>query len=173
MLNCTDLACVLHHHHFYAHLHHLKHHLSDDHHDSVDYHHETQSEAPPTGYHVESNDEASIQSLLNDTESDLSQLSHLDAPNDVIYMVCGVVIAMLLVGLIIVLVAVTISKLRKREDSSAGSPVHVESPQAVLPNESTPPVTYRQQPPSNWVFPPLPPQPNLYIHNAANHKKKG
>uniref|UniRef100_A0A336KQT4 CSON009443 protein n=1 Tax=Culicoides sonorensis TaxID=179676 RepID=A0A336KQT4_CULSO len=61
------------------------------------------------------------------------------------------------------------SKLRKREDSSAGSPVHVESPQAVLPNESTPPVTYRQQPPSNWVFPPLPPQPNLYIHNAANH----
>uniref|UniRef100_A0A182J398 Uncharacterized protein n=1 Tax=Anopheles atroparvus TaxID=41427 RepID=A0A182J398_ANOAO len=31
-----------------------------------------------------------------------------DAPNDVLYMVCGVVIAMLLVGLIIVLVAVTI-----------------------------------------------------------------
>lgn len=31
MLNCTDLACVLHHHHFYAHLHHLKHHLSDEH----------------------------------------------------------------------------------------------------------------------------------------------
>lgn len=61
------------------------------------------------------------------------------------------------------------SKLRKREDSSANSPVHVESPQAVLPNETTPPVTYRQQPPSVWVFPPLPPQPNLYIHNAANH----
>lgn len=32
MLNCTDLACVLHHHHFYAHLHHLKRHL-DGHHD--------------------------------------------------------------------------------------------------------------------------------------------
>lgn len=31
-----------------------------------------------------------------------------DAPNDTIYMVCGVVIAMLLVGLIIILVAVTI-----------------------------------------------------------------
>ncbi|KAI8117683.1 hypothetical protein CVS40_10437 [Lucilia cuprina] len=30
MLNCTDLACVLHHHHFYAHLHHLKNHLQDD-----------------------------------------------------------------------------------------------------------------------------------------------
>jgi hypothetical protein len=36
MLNCTDLACVLHHHHFYAHLHHLKRHL-DGHHD---HHHE-------------------------------------------------------------------------------------------------------------------------------------
>lgn len=32
MYNCTDLSCVLHHHHFYAHLHHLKRHL-DDHHD--------------------------------------------------------------------------------------------------------------------------------------------
>uniref|UniRef100_A0A182MH22 Uncharacterized protein n=1 Tax=Anopheles culicifacies TaxID=139723 RepID=A0A182MH22_9DIPT len=48
MLNCTDLACVLHHHHFYAHLHHLKHHLQDDHdhhhghhgHESHDHHHE-------------------------------------------------------------------------------------------------------------------------------------
>lgn len=60
------------------------------------------------------------------------------------------------------------SKLRKREDSSAASPVHVESPQAVLPNETTPPVAYRQQPSSVWVFPPLPPQPNLYIHNATS-----
>lgn len=61
------------------------------------------------------------------SESDLSSLSHLgkfflsfhnwmniliilvlDAPNDVIFMICGVIIAMLLVGLIIVLVAVTI-----------------------------------------------------------------
>lgn len=40
MLNCTDLACVLHHHHFYAHLHHLKRHL-DGHHD----HHEDLDEA--------------------------------------------------------------------------------------------------------------------------------
>lgn len=36
MLNCTDLACVLHHHHFYAHLHHLKRHLDDHHHDHDD-----------------------------------------------------------------------------------------------------------------------------------------
>ncbi|KXJ74264.1 hypothetical protein RP20_CCG014046 [Aedes albopictus] len=51
MLNCTDLACVLHHHHFYAHLHHLKHHLQDDHdhhghhghHESHDHHDSVQS----------------------------------------------------------------------------------------------------------------------------------
>lgn len=42
MLNCTDLACVLHHHHFYAHLHHLKHHLQDDHdHQGHHGHHES------------------------------------------------------------------------------------------------------------------------------------
>ncbi|KAG4067008.1 hypothetical protein HA402_012354 [Bradysia odoriphaga] len=52
-----------------------------------------------------------IQGLLNDTDSELSSLSHVDAPNDVIYMVCGVVIAMILVGLIIILVAVAISRL--------------------------------------------------------------
>lgn len=36
MLNCTDLACVLHHHHFYANLHHLKRHLDGHHHDHHD-----------------------------------------------------------------------------------------------------------------------------------------
>lgn len=41
MLNCTDLACVLHHHHFYAHLHHLKHHLQDDHDHHGHGHHES------------------------------------------------------------------------------------------------------------------------------------
>lgn len=32
MLNCTDLECILHHHHYYAHLHHLKHgtHVEDE-----------------------------------------------------------------------------------------------------------------------------------------------
>ncbi|CAH2071053.1 unnamed protein product, partial [Iphiclides podalirius] len=25
MLNCTDLECILHHHHYYAHLHHIHH----------------------------------------------------------------------------------------------------------------------------------------------------
>ncbi|XP_065072482.1 uncharacterized protein LOC135696869 isoform X4 [Ochlerotatus camptorhynchus] len=129
-------------------------------------------------------DTNNIQDLLNDT----------DAPNDVLYMVCGVVIAMLLVGLIIVLVAVTISKLRKREESSV-SPVTATNVEAAPPsshhhNHSTnhhhnnhhssnnnnnqlengysvpTPVAFRQSPSSVWVFPPLPPQPNLYHYNA-------
>ncbi|KAJ6637194.1 hypothetical protein Bhyg_09922, partial [Pseudolycoriella hygida] len=86
-------------------------------------------------------------------------------------MVCGVVIAMLLVGLIIILVAVAISngtlktmrlvrsKLRKREESS--SPVSVEVPEIVSSAEPHPaaPTAYGQTP--VWVFPPLPPQPNI------------
>ncbi|XP_055523047.1 optomotor-blind protein [Wyeomyia smithii] len=148
-------------------------------------------------------DNNNIQDLLNDTDSELSSLSHVDAPNDVLYMVCGVVIAMLLVGLIIVLVAVTISKLRKREESSV-SPVtatnveappshhhqnnsssynnsnhhhnhysssnHTNSQQHQLENGySVPtPVAFRQSPSSVWVFPPLPPQPNIYSYNANN-----
>lgn len=144
------------------------------------------------GSDVETNN---IQDLLNDT----------DAPNDVLYMVCGVVIAMLLVGLIIVLVAVTISKLRKREESSV-SPVTATNVEAAPPSSnhnhnhhhsnnsssnnnnhhhnnhhsssnnnssqlengySVPtPVAFRQSPSSVWVFPPLPPQPNLYHYNA-------
>ncbi|XP_055618418.1 uncharacterized protein LOC129763408 isoform X3 [Toxorhynchites rutilus septentrionalis] len=136
-------------------------------------------------------DNNNIQDLLNDT----------DAPNDVLYMVCGVVIAMLLVGLIIVLVAVTISKLRKREESSvspvtatnveAAPPSHHHNPSSNNNNNhhhnhhhsssvhnngsqqqqengySVPtPVAFRQSPSSVWVFPPLPPQPNLYSYNA-------
>ncbi|XP_021693355.1 probable basic-leucine zipper transcription factor L isoform X2 [Aedes aegypti] len=155
------------------------------------------------GSDVETNN---IQDLLNDTDSELSSLSHVDAPNDVLYMVCGVVIAMLLVGLIIVLVAVTISKLRKREESSV-SPVTATNVEAAPPSSnhnhhnhhqnnnnssstnnhhhnnhhsssnnhssqlengySVPtPVAFRQSPSSVWVFPPLPPQPNLYHYNA-------
>ncbi|XP_055618420.1 probable serine/threonine-protein kinase DDB_G0282963 isoform X5 [Toxorhynchites rutilus septentrionalis] len=146
-------------------------------------------------------DNNNIQDLLNDTDSELSSLSHVDAPNDVLYMVCGVVIAMLLVGLIIVLVAVTISKLRKREESSvspvtatnveAAPPSHHHNPSSNNNNNhhhnhhhsssvhnngsqqqqengySVPtPVAFRQSPSSVWVFPPLPPQPNLYSYNA-------
>lgn len=163
-------------------------------------------------------DNGNIQDLLNDTDSELSSLSHLDAPNDVLYMVCGVVIAMLLVGLIIVLVAVTISKLRKREESSTVSPTasNVEAPphhhhhnhhqlhhngtshpqqqqqsqqsqQAHNHSSSNhnhhhqqsnggsspetgysvpTPIAFRQSPSTVWVFPPLPPQPNIY--NASS-----
>ncbi|XP_011498118.1 PREDICTED: uncharacterized protein LOC105362377 [Ceratosolen solmsi marchali] len=58
-----------------------------------------------------------IQSPENDTNS-LQSLSYLDPPVDSVYMICGVLIAMVLVGVIIVLLAVTISKLRKREEHS-------------------------------------------------------
>ncbi|KAL0280859.1 UNVERIFIED_CONTAM: hypothetical protein PYX00_002025 [Menopon gallinae] len=52
--------------------------------------------------------DAVIQDYLNDTDSELSSLSHLDAPNESMYMIGGVLIAMILVGLIIILLAVTI-----------------------------------------------------------------
>ncbi|XP_076172482.1 uncharacterized protein LOC143149195 isoform X5 [Ptiloglossa arizonensis] len=64
-----------------------------------------------------------IQGHDNDTES-LQLLSHLDPPVDSVYMICGVLIAMVFVGVIIVLLAITISKLRKREDHS--NAVHPE-----------------------------------------------
>ncbi|XP_058061333.1 box A-binding factor-like [Anopheles bellator] len=219
MLNCTDLACVLHHHHFYAHLHHLKHHLQDDHDHHAHHGHENHDphQAAGEGSDVDNNN---IQDLLNDTDSELSSLSHLDAPNDVLYMVCGVVIAMLLVGLIIVLVAVTISKLRKREESSTVTANNVEAPPHHHHNHhqqqqqqqhqngtshlqqqshhthsgsnqhhghqnggSTPetgysvptPIAFRQSPSTVWVFPPLPPQPNIYnasSQDALVHNEK-
>ncbi|XP_014262167.1 uncharacterized protein LOC106674140 isoform X2 [Cimex lectularius] len=59
-----------------------------------------------------------VQILTNGTDPDLLTSSHLDAPNEGMYMLCGVLIAMFLVAIIIILLAVTISKLRKREDSS-------------------------------------------------------
>lgn len=52
------------------------------------------------------------------------------------------------------------SKLRKREESS--SPVSVEAPEVVsAPEQQHPaaPTAYGQTP--VWVFPPLPPQPNI------------
>lgn len=58
------------------------------------------------------------------------------------------------------------SKLRKRESAS---PVDVETPQVISASSdttSTPPIAFRQTPSSVWVFPPLPPQPNIYLYNA-------
>ncbi|XP_012167296.1 uncharacterized protein LOC117231911 isoform X2 [Bombus vosnesenskii] len=59
-----------------------------------------------------------------------------DPPVDSVYMICGVLIALLLVGVIIVLLAVTISKLRKREDHS--NAVH---PEATVVQTATSPVS--------------------------------
>ncbi|KAL5285451.1 hypothetical protein ACFFRR_007275 [Megaselia abdita] len=196
MLNCTDLACVLHHHHFYAHLHQLKHHLQDD-----------NDNAFTDGGNVGGDN---IQGILNETDSELSLQSPVDAPNDIIYIVCGVVIAMILVAVIIVLVAITINKLRKREETSSASPATIEAAQtttyATTPspqqnghlngsakkhtnglttsasdsnvvlsntgngnlnnlNGSSDPSFNSSNQNSVWVFPPLPPQPNIYNCN--------
>ncbi|XP_059469226.1 uncharacterized protein LOC132192984 [Neocloeon triangulifer] len=105
-----------------------------------------------------------IQGLLNDTDSELSSLSHLDAPNDSVYMMSGVLIAMLLVAVIIVLLAVTISKLRKRGDvepaeshhrPSAPSPVQQHQQQQHSPLPCTTPtlVTLAEPPMSNLYEP--------------------
>lgn len=88
------------------------------------------------------------------------------------------------------------SKLRKREESSV-SPVTATNVEAAPPSShhhnhsnnhhhnnhhsssnnnnqlengySVPtPVAFRQSPSSVWVFPPLPPQPNLYHYNASS-----
>ncbi|XP_021913331.1 uncharacterized protein LOC110826718 isoform X3 [Zootermopsis nevadensis] len=60
-----------------------------------------------------------VSNSLNGTgDSEVSGLSHVDAPSDGVYIVCGVVIAMILVAGIIVLLALFISKLRKRDENS-------------------------------------------------------
>ncbi|XP_072763501.1 uncharacterized protein [Anoplolepis gracilipes] len=61
-----------------------------------------------------------------------------DPPADSVYMICGVLIAMVLVGILIVLLAVTISKLRKREDHSSTDAVH---PEATVVQTATSPGT--------------------------------
>ncbi|XP_034939766.1 uncharacterized protein, partial [Chelonus insularis] len=73
--------------------------------------------------------ESGIQSQDNKTDS-LQSLSHLDPPMETLYMICGVLIATALVGVIIILIAVTISKLRKREDH-ANDQVNAEQPAVV------------------------------------------
>lgn len=61
------------------------------------------------------------------------------------------------------------SKLRKREESSHTTHHNSESMQQTTQIVSTiEPVGFRQSPSSVWHFPPLPPQPNLYIYNASS-----
>ncbi|XP_071439920.1 uncharacterized protein [Hetaerina americana] len=74
-----------------------------------------------------------IEDILNQTDDELSELHHVDAPSESVYMICGVLIAMLLVALIIVLLAVTISKLRKREEASAAAVSDVVAMQTLPP----------------------------------------
>lgn len=64
------------------------------------------------------------------------------------------------------------SKLRKREESSSSSG-SLEAAQVIPSSEQhqqqqQPPaaIAYRQSPASVWVFPPLPPQPNIFCTNS-------
>lgn len=60
------------------------------------------------------------------------------------------------------------SKLRKREESSHNTNHSSESTQPAQIVSTVEPVGFRQSPSSVWHFPPLPPQPNLYIYNASS-----
>ncbi|XP_044583739.1 LOW QUALITY PROTEIN: uncharacterized protein LOC123264522 [Cotesia glomerata] len=100
MLNCTDLECILHHHYYYAHLHQLQQPPIDN---------AFSTAAEDVEYGVKAQD--------NKTDSPQSS-SHLEPPLDLLYTIGGLMIATALVGVIIILIAVTISKLRKREDNA-------------------------------------------------------
>ncbi|XP_074034049.1 uncharacterized protein isoform X4 [Leptinotarsa decemlineata] len=150
MLNCTDLECILHAQHYYDHLHYLQN----------GFHQQQAMSTETEGF----NDE-SIRERLNET----------DAPSESLYMIGGVCVAMFMVGLIIVLLAVTISKLRKREEHS--NSVHPvtdvvlqTTPTAQINNhQSSPPqalqtdLTYRGQ--ILWTQPPPPTSQFLYNNN--------
>lgn len=171
MLNCTlGVECILHEHN--------QHHGHNTHlHITGSAEEDPEVGSPP--YEILDVNEV-IQGLLNDTDSELSELEHLDAPNEGVYMMCGVLIAMVLVGLIIVLLAVTISKLRKRGDSESSSHHSSQTaptPMALLGNNPTlstsasapavlatsvvhmtthngdPPLSNLYQPPGLWHYP--------------------
>ncbi|XP_027848877.1 uncharacterized protein LOC114128545 isoform X3 [Aphis gossypii] len=61
------------------------------------------------------------QGFINSSANPEYSSEHVDVPNEGVYMVCGVLIAMVLVAVIIVILAVTISKLRKREESAVAA----------------------------------------------------
>ncbi|XP_077300792.1 uncharacterized protein LOC143921391 isoform X3 [Arctopsyche grandis] len=110
-----------------------------------------------------------ITGLINSTGAELTELSHLDAPNDGPYMIFGVLIAMILVALIIIILAFTINKLRKREEHT--NSVHpadliLQAPpttQQCVPQVQAEPVAFRQQP--LWQFPPPLPPPYVYTND--------
>ncbi|KAL5234043.1 hypothetical protein ACI65C_001453 [Semiaphis heraclei] len=59
--------------------------------------------------------------FINSSANPEYSSEHVDVPNERVYMVCGVLIAMVLVAVIIVILAVTISKLRKREETAVAA----------------------------------------------------
>lgn len=60
------------------------------------------------------------------------------------------------------------SKLRKREESSNAVDSHDTTTQPTQVVSTIEPVGFRQTPSSVWHFPPLPPQPNIFIYNASS-----
>lgn len=58
------------------------------------------------------------------------------------------------------------SKLRKREESSHNNSEATQQPTQIV--STVEPVGFRQSPSSVWHFPPLPPQPNIYLFNASS-----
>ncbi|BES88095.1 Hypothetical protein NTJ_00901 [Nesidiocoris tenuis] len=107
-----------------------------------------------------------IQKILNGTndESELSSLAHVDAPNEGVYMLCGVVGAMILVGIIIVLLAVTISKLRKREDGSVVTTNNNSNHQ----NQNTTVIEAEVRTPPPTPAIPLEPPPFLWRYSTSS-----
>ncbi|KAF6207802.1 hypothetical protein GE061_016251 [Apolygus lucorum] len=105
-----------------------------------------------------------IQKILNGTNDDaeLSSLAHVDAPNEGMYMLCGVVGAMVLVAIIIVLLALTISKLRKREDGS----VVTNNNNNINNNNTVIEAEVRSPPPVPAA--PLEPPPFLWRYSASS-----
>ncbi|XP_065352287.1 uncharacterized protein LOC135947379 isoform X3 [Cloeon dipterum] len=139
MLNCTlGVECILHEHNSH---HHHQHHL---HHPSEQANPGDGDQASPPYEVVDVNDV--IQGLLNTT----------DAPNEGMYMMSGMLIAMLLVAVIIVLLAVTISKLRKRGDVE-NAESHVQQPAAAaaptLVTLAEPPMSNLYEPTTAWNYP--------------------
>ncbi|XP_044004644.1 uncharacterized protein LOC122849863 isoform X2 [Aphidius gifuensis] len=115
-IRLKDLECILHHPHTYSH-----------------------SNQPDNSN--------SISSATDDIrEGPPSHQNNTDPPVETVYMICVVVVAMALVGVVIVLLAVTISKLRKREDHG-NDDVNVEQPSVVHSTKNdcklppTPPVS--------------------------------
>ncbi|XP_025417651.1 uncharacterized protein LOC112688589 isoform X2 [Sipha flava] len=77
------------------------------------------------------------QGFINSSANPEYSSEHVDVPNEGVYMVCGVLIAMVLVAVIIVVLAVTISKLRKREETAVAAATAAATPNATTNTATT------------------------------------